>query len=131
MLAMPESVFNKMIKSGNLSIIVEGVRIEDLLDDEFLGFIKEKFPDHGIRPSNLEITLLPPKGEEIGSEESSSKEDEGGEKEEKKTVIINISRSPPKIEFSHRGENDYQNKRMVLSADREEDIDKVSEDIGE
>lgn len=119
---MTEDIFEGIEKTGNLSVTLEKLRIEDLLSDEFLEFLSENFPKRKVRPSNLTFVLLP-REEDTGGEENMDIEDiEEGD------LSLTIG-TPDSIEFEHRGEKEYQEKRLVVIADREKDLDVILENL--
>lgn len=126
---MSENILEEVKKGSDLSIVLENVRVDDLLNDSFLDLLKKAYPKTRIRPSILEVTLLP-ELEEEPEEEAEESEEEGIALESEKGINIQIASNPPQIRFKHRGEKDYDDRRIVLEADQENHIEAILEELG-
>jgi len=100
----------KMEEIGSLQTIISGLRLENIIDKEFLNQLNKKYADKfDVKVSELGITLLP-------KEESVKPETQ---EKGKLTLIIG---QPPSLKLLHRSEDDYQKGIVVVTSQSDEII---------
>ncbi len=97
-------------KEKDLSIIAKGIRLNDVIDHNFLRFLEEKYSDkYNLRISELSILLLP-------KEEKKQKTKKG------MNVVIGIV---PNLRIIHTSEDDFKNKEVIINSSHYDLLDKL------
>lgn len=114
-----------------VSVIAKDFLLSEIIKEEFINFIKEKFEeDYEIRFTSLQIFLLPKEkeGKRLKGEVNQKIKDakEKIEKGEEKKIVIAVGGLPvDRIKFSHRGENDVKERKILIEASDENILKKL------
>lgn len=95
-----------------LAVVVEGFRIEDIIDPAFKEAIRQIYGEnYEIRFATLDVVLLKKKKIEKIRE---AKEKVKNKEKVKVELVVGPA---PKISLRHRGEKDYADRRVIVESD--------------
>jgi len=123
-------MFEKFEKDKPLKVIAKNFRIEEVVKKDFLNFLKKKYSeDYDIRIRRLEIVLIvKEKAEKERFLKEKLEENEKREsKEDEKVIEIPVLLSIPaeSLGFYHRHDTDYESKKVVIEASKENILEKL------
>ena len=118
---MTLSFENTLTNIKQLEIIGDGIRLDDLINQEFVEKLKEKIPGYEIRFTEININLLLKEDMRLVKKMQSEMQENDVELKQIDDISkLKIGLHIENLNLKHRNENDYQKYRIVVDSTDEE-----------